>query len=148
MKKYLLVIFLVSIGFITAHGQLNSEYEFKKFKYKCNNDTNSILLPADYQGPKYFCDEEGSILNFVAPDLSMVSILCAGNTIINCSEIYSKIDTIKNENGGYSIIYFDEIKKIYARKLSTKKCFYMYCNASFERKLQLDKAFAIIEKKE
>ncbi len=146
IQKYIFTTLLIAFGVIAVQGQVNSDTGLIKFKYFCYSDSNSIFLPADFQGPKYYNYEEGSIVDFVAPDLSIVSILCGANAVLNCNETYSETDTIKNKNGGYSIYYIDKSHDVYSRKLRAENRIYMYCNASNKRKIQLDYVFDLIEK--
>ncbi len=149
MKKILFAILFIYFQIICVSGQeTNIDPEFKLYSYMCYSDSTEIKLPSDFRGPKYFTGEEGSVVHFYALDMSYVNILCAGNTILELSELYSQSDTIKIEKRRYSICFFNESKNLYARKMRTKKRFYLYSEASLDRKKQLDKVFAILEEKD
>ena len=146
MIKYTFTILLFAFIPCVLNGQVNFDSELKKFNYLCLSDSNSILLPNDFIGPKYYHYEEGAIVYFIAPDLSCVDILCGGCADLSCGETYSIIDTLKNESGWNSIYYFDKLNNVYSRKLRAKNRTYMYRDVPINRKIELDYVFDLIEK--
>jgi hypothetical protein len=149
MKKILFAILFFYSGTAYIFGQETSiNPEFKLYPYICNGDSTNIVLPSDFLGPKYYYGEEGSIVQFYAIDMSNVGILCAANTFLELSKFYTQSDTIMNEKGKYSITFYNAKMNLYARKLRTKKRFYMYSEASLDRRKQLDKVFGILEEKD
>lgn len=146
MIKYTFAIILIALATFIMQGQINFSSDLKKFDYYCISDTNSILLPNDFSGPKYFYYEEGAIVNFIAPDLSGVAILCGACADLSCGDTYAITDTLKNESGWYSICYFDKLNNVYSRKLRAKNRTYMYSNVPTMRKAELDFVFDLIEK--
>lgn len=145
MLKYTLTIILIAFATILLQGQVNFGSDLKKLKYYCISDTNSILLPKDFLGPKYFHYDEGAIVYFIAPDLSGVEILCGACADLSCGDTYEITDTLKNESGWYSICYFDKLNNVYSRKLRAKNRTYMYRNVPTMRKNELDFVFDLIE---
>ena len=149
MKKILFATLFIYFGTIFVLGQeTNINPEFKLYSYMCYSDSTNIILPSDFRGPKYFTGEEGSVVYFYALDMTYVSILCAGNTVLELSKFYSQSDTIKSEKGRYSITFYNAKMNLYAREMRTKKRFYLYSEASLDRKKQLDKVFDILEEKD
>lgn len=146
MIKYTFTILLIVFTSFVLHGQVNFDSELKKFNYLCFTDSNSILLPRDFSGPDYYRYEEGAIVYFIAPDLSMVEILCGGCADLSCGKTYSVIDTLKNKNNWNSIYFFDKLNNVYSRKLRAKNRTYMYVNVPAKRKIELDYVFDLIEK--
>jgi len=149
MRKFVIIVSILLNQFIGVIGQNTStEPYLKQFFFDCRGDSVYINLPSDFIGPKYESGEEGPIVYFIAQDWSIVSVLCAGNTILQLDRDYLEIDSIKTNRKVYNISYFNNIKNLYARELRTKKRFYMYSDATLKRKQELDKAFGIIEEKE
>ena len=146
MKKILFTTLFICFGTIGLPGQATTiNPEFKLYSYMCYNDSTNIILPSDFRGPRYYPGEEGSVVDFFALDMTYVSILCAGNTVLELSELYSQSDTIKSEKGRYTITFYNAKMNLYARKMRTKKRFYLYSEASLDRKKQLDKVFGLLE---
>jgi hypothetical protein len=146
MIKYTFTILLIAFASCIHRSQGNYDVELKKFNYLCLGDSNTILLPVDFIGPKYFHYEEGAIAYFNAPDLSGVEILCGGCAELSCNKTYTITDTIKKGIDCYSVFYFDKLNKVYSRKLRTQNRIYMYENISTKRKAELDYVFDLIEK--
>lgn len=149
MGKIIVAILVFFFGIIRVFGQeIDEKMEFKNFSYWCRSDTISIQLPSDFSGPEYHPGEEGAFVSFSARDGSFVINLCAGNTEIELDSNYLEIDSIKTGNRVYSILYYNQVKNLYARELQTKTRFYIYSNATIERKKELDKVFEILQEKE
>jgi hypothetical protein len=147
MRNILIISFLL-LQIINAFSQdLSKETNFKQLLFDCRGDSVYIELPSDFIGPKYDGGEEGPIVFFYAKDLSFVSVLCAGNTILQLDSNYIKVDSIKTEKT-YNVLYFNKEKNLYGRMLQTKKHFYMYSDATLKRKQDLDKTFKILEGKD
>jgi hypothetical protein len=148
MRKFTIIVSLVFAQLTFILGQVRPDTSFKNFFFDCRGDSVKIKLPSDFIGPKYESGEEGPIVYFVAPDLSIVSVLCAENTILQLDRDYIEIDSTKINRKIYNVSYFNRKKNLYARELQTKKRFYMYSDALLKRKRELDKAFEILEKEE
>jgi len=149
MRKFVFIVSVLLTQYTCVVGQNKSTESYvKQFFFDCRGDSVFITLPSDFIGPKFESGEEGPIVYFIAQDLSIVSVLCAGNTILQLDRDYSKMDSTKTDRKVYNISYFNRKKNLYARELRTKKRFYMYSDASLKRKQELDKAFGILEEKE
>jgi hypothetical protein len=145
-KKKLISFLTIIIGGFQIFSQIpDSNDSLTLFEYQCYNGTDSIYLPADYIGPKYFCHEEGCIIDFLGPDLSMVSILCAGCTTLVIDSKYILSDTIQGENGDYYKYYYWKSKDKYACICRIHNRTYKYQDVTSKRKNQLDRAFGIIK---
>ena len=143
-KISLLVFFLFSIGLI--HGQSIQKKE-KFIKFSCYNEIDSILLPSEFYGPKYFSYEEGSIISFTTYDTCWVSILCGGNAILTIDSTYKRIDTVKGPLNEHHLMFYSCEKNRFARQDNTSNYFIMYENASKFRKEELDIIFDSLMKK-
>jgi hypothetical protein len=141
-----LIIFLLNSNLL--FGQINKETEkFKKYGFDCYNETDSIMLPADFRGPHYFHYVEGSIISFSSPDSCIVSILCGGNAILALDSLYVKTDSLMITNYQKSFNYFNKTRNLFARQDFINSNMIMYENASQIRKDELDKAFTLLRKK-
>ena len=148
MNRFLTFITIMIWSSRLLYSQIpDSKDSLSLFKFRCYNDTISIYLPMDYKGPKYFCHDEGCIVDFFGQDMSIVSILCAGCTILNIDRLYLPADTIHIENGDYYVNYYCKSKDKYACICHINRRTYMYSEATLRRKRQLDRALELIENK-
>ena len=143
-KISLLIYFLFCLGLI--HGQSIQNKE-KFIKFSCYNKLDSILLPSDFYGPKYYCYEEGSIISFTSHDTCFISILCGGNAILTIDSTYERIDTVKGPMNERHRKFYSCEKNRFARQDYMNNYFIMYENASKFRKEDLDIIFDSLMKK-
>lgn len=119
-KNILLILFLlISRGVFSQDGDVTID-PFKDFYFKCYGDKDSIMLPEQFRGPKYYYYEEGSIISFIAIEDSVrigatVKILCGGDAVLTFQDSYAVIDTVTENGKVVSLRYYNKDKKIYAR---------------------------------
>lgn len=149
MKKYLHLYSTLLILMLSNH--LNAQQENRenvKIQYfECRGNNTTILLPADFKGPKYFPYEEGTIIDFYAPaDTCVVSVLCGDNGELKLDAGYQITDTQQLAHGRKRISYYNKQKDKYARKGFLEEYVIMYDHANAARKDELDKIFDKMEK--
>jgi len=141
MKPAILVTFLWTINLFTTSGQ-----NLINYRYNCWNENDSILLPPNFLGPKYFNYTEGAIISFIAIDSCMVEILCGANADLALDDKYEKNDSIMNNNIVKQYFYSIKGANLYARKIYSNRFIIVYQHASFLQKKELDMAFDLLEK--
>jgi hypothetical protein len=126
--------------------QIDSRSEkFKLVSIKYFNGVDSINLPNDFIGPKYFYYEEGSIIDFYFPDSSSVEVLCGADAIISPDSSFISIDSTIINKRIITIRYFNKTKRLYARQDFLPNFDILYQNASLQRSLEFDKVFELLK---
>ncbi len=142
MRYSILVLIIFSLISQLAFSQLNINPEmFKTFTFQCFSRTDSIKLPNDLRGPKYFNYEEGSIVSFVSSDSIMIRILCGADALLTLDSLYLGVDSIKDNGRLISIRYINKIKNRYARQDYNIDYGILYQDVPYQRKDEFDSAF-------
>lgn len=142
MRCIFLILFISTLNsFIYSQNNWNTQY------FRCFGNNISIPLPPDFNTPKYFEYEEGSITNYSTTDTCVVSILCGelGELELDSSYHVTKTQTIVN--GIKRIDYYSKSLNRYARKDYLSEYLIMYDRATIARKEELDRLFDFLEAK-
>ena len=142
MKIPILATILLTFNLSLSLGQ-----NLKSYRFTCWNEKDSILLPPNFLGPKYFNYTEGAIISFIAFDSCMVEILCGADADLALDDKYEKNDSIMNNNIVKQYFYSIKGANQYARKIYSKRFIILYQHASFFQKKELDIAFDLLERK-
>ncbi len=114
---------------------------FNVFNYQCYGNNDSIMLPDNCVGPKYYNYEEGSIIYFTSPDTVTINILCGGNAILTFNKAYIAVDSILDNGKVRSISYYDKVTNKYARKDYISNSAITYEGVSEDQKYEYNMLF-------
>ncbi len=141
------VLIVIAFFMISHYGfcQINDNPEsFKIYSFKCFNRIDSIKLPDDLIGPKYFYYGEGAIVSFISSDSITISILCGSLSTMSVGSMYSEVDSIKTNGRLTSIRYINKTNNRYARHDYNSRYDILYRNVPYLRKDKFDLAFDIM----
>ena len=126
-------------------SQTNNKHElYKVFTYKCFSRIDSVKLPIDLIGPKYFYYGEGTIVSFISSDSITISILCGADAALVLDSLYLLIDSIQFNGRVITNRYLNKEKKLYARKDYFNDFEILYEDVPFQRKNEFDMAFDML----
>jgi len=139
--KYLLVTLFLLISQISFCQDDIKIDAFKTFNFRCYGQSDSIMLPDDCVGPRYYNYEEGCIISFNSPDSARVDILCGGDAVLTINKAYVVVDSILDNGKIVSSSYYDKITNKYARKDYILNSTIIYENVSEEKKYEYNMLF-------
>jgi hypothetical protein len=120
--------------------------KFKIASFQCYNKIDTLRLPSDYIGPRYFSYEEGAIIGFSFPDSSLISILCGGDALLVLDSLYLVTDSLYFNGRVISKRYFNKVTNRYARQDYPVDFDILYQDVKPQRRDDFDTVFDIISK--
>lgn len=141
----MIVIMFSMISQVVLSQSSNKSGIFKNSTFQCFGRIDSIKLPHDLMGPKYFNYEEGSIVSFASLDSSKITILCGADASLSLDSLYLGVDSVIANGRLISVKYINKTKDRYARQDYDSKYDILYQDVPYQRKGEFDATFDMLK---